>query len=66
MSSDDVMVDPVVLREQVQKKYREVAEAPQAVFHFHTGLLMAEAGSQFAHVSYDGRRPQCCEQSGTV
>jgi arsenite methyltransferase len=41
MTSDDLMVDPVVLREQVKKKYREVADTPDAEFHFHTGRRLA-------------------------
>jgi SAM-dependent methyltransferase len=30
-------VDPEALRDEVRAKYREVAETPQAKFHFHTG-----------------------------
>jgi len=41
MSSDELLVDPVVLREQVMKKYREVADTPDAEFHFHTGRPLA-------------------------
>jgi arsenite methyltransferase len=37
----DVLVDPVVLRGQVQRKYREVALEPGAQFHFHTGRPLA-------------------------
>jgi arsenite methyltransferase len=31
------LVDVDALREEVKKKYREVAETPMAEFHFHTG-----------------------------
>jgi SAM-dependent methyltransferase len=37
----DVLVDPTVLRAEVQKKYREVALEPGAQFHFHTGRALA-------------------------
>jgi SAM-dependent methyltransferase len=37
----DVRVDVVRLREEVQEKYREVVEHPDATFHFHTGLRAA-------------------------
>ena len=41
----DLLVDPETLREQVRGKYREVAVAPGASFHFHTGRpLAAPAG----------------------
>ena len=35
--SDDLLVDPVVLREQVKDKYRDVALSPHGKHHFHTG-----------------------------
>ena len=41
MTTDDVMVDSVALRVQVQEKYREVAIHPDAEFHFHTGRSLA-------------------------
>ena len=31
------LVDVDALREEVRKKYREVADTPSAEFHFHTG-----------------------------
>ena len=34
-------VDPEVLREEVRKKYRDVAITPNAEFHFHTGRPLA-------------------------
>jgi arsenite methyltransferase len=41
MSSPDLLVDPVALREQVKGKYREVAADPSRPFHFHTGRPLA-------------------------
>ncbi len=35
------LVDVDALREEVRKKYREVADAPTAEFHFHTGRAHA-------------------------
>lgn len=35
------LVDVEALREEVQKKYREVAASPTAQFHFHTGRAHA-------------------------
>ena len=40
-------VDPDALRKEVQDKYREVAEAPDAEHHFHTGRFLAR------HLGYD-------------
>ena len=37
----DAAVDPEVLREEVRKKYRDVAITPDADFHFHTGRPLA-------------------------
>ena len=37
----DTTVDVDVLRDQVREKYRVVAEAPDATFHFHTGRRLA-------------------------
>ena len=39
--AEDLLVDPVALREQVRGKYREVAVDPGASFHFHTGRTLA-------------------------
>jgi arsenite methyltransferase len=39
--AQDLLVDPVALREQVRAKYREVAVDPSASFHFHTGRSLA-------------------------
>jgi hypothetical protein len=35
--SKELTVDPVVLREEVKSKYREVALNPSGEYHFHTG-----------------------------
>jgi arsenite methyltransferase len=40
-SVEELLVDPEVLREQVRDKYRAVALAPDASFHFHTGRPLA-------------------------
>jgi arsenite methyltransferase len=37
----DLPVDPDALRDQVRDKYREVAVAPGAGYHFHTGRELA-------------------------
>lgn len=43
----DVRVNVGKLREEIQSKYREVVERPDATFHFHTGLRAASnAGYQ--------------------
>ncbi|HLS86280.1 MAG TPA: methyltransferase domain-containing protein [Burkholderiales bacterium] len=34
-------VDPVILREEVKSKYREVATHPDGEYHFHTGRRLA-------------------------
>ena len=39
--TEDLVVDPETLREQVRDKYREVALEPGAAFHFHTGRPLA-------------------------
>jgi SAM-dependent methyltransferase len=43
----DTTVDVEVLRDQVREKYRAVAEAPEATYHFHTGRPLA------ARLGYD-------------
>ncbi len=45
--SDKVSVDPAKLRDEVQKKYREVALKPSETYHFHTGRPLA------ARLGYD-------------
>lgn len=48
MSESGVLpVDPEALREQVREKYRKVAVAPHATYHFHTGRTAA------ARLGYD-------------
>jgi arsenite methyltransferase len=39
--TDDLLVNPDALREQVRVKYRDVAVDPGASFHFHTGRDLA-------------------------
>ena len=39
--SNDVMVDPEALRQQVREKYAEVATDPDGKHHFHTGRFLA-------------------------
>jgi arsenite methyltransferase len=41
MMSGPINIDAAALREDVKKKYREVAETPEKSFHFHTGRLLA-------------------------
>jgi SAM-dependent methyltransferase len=45
--TDDLLVDPDVLRMQVRDKYRDVALDPHAEHHFHTGRPLA------ARLGYD-------------
>jgi len=40
--SKELAVDPVVLREEVKSKYREVASDPGGEYHFHTGRPLAK------------------------
>jgi SAM-dependent methyltransferase len=35
-------VDPIVLREEVKSKYRDVAKNPSGEYHFHTGRPLAK------------------------
>lgn len=37
----EIMVDADTLRDEVKKKYREVAVNPDGSFHFHTGRVLA-------------------------
>src|SRR5947208_2806375 len=39
--TEELVVDVDTLREQVREKYREVAVAPGAEYHFHTGRPLA-------------------------
>lgn len=40
--TDDVLVDSEALRAEVRDKYRAVATAPAATYHFHTGRMQAD------------------------
>lgn len=40
-TSSDVVVDADALRDEVKKKYREVAVDPHGAYHFHTGRPLA-------------------------
>ncbi|NJO34785.1 MAG: hypothetical protein HC869_18360 [Rhodospirillales bacterium] len=42
-------IDSVALREEVKKKYRDVAVRPNDKYHFHTGRPLA------ARLGYDGK-----------
>lgn len=39
--SDTTPIDPAALREEVKKKYRDVAARPHDTYHFHTGQRLA-------------------------
>ncbi len=39
--TENIGIDPAVLRADVRDKYRDVATNPQATFHFHTGRPLA-------------------------
>ena len=45
--SETPVVDVDTLRNEVREKYRAVAEAPHATYHFHTGPRLA------ARLGYD-------------
>ena len=47
--SKELEVDPVVLREEVKSKYRDVAINPSGEYHFHTGKPLAR------RLGYDSR-----------
>jgi arsenite methyltransferase len=48
-------VDAEALRDEVRKKYREVAANPDGTYHFHTGRpLAARLGYELAHVGSSG------------
>lgn len=42
MKMETLAVDPSALRDEVKKKYRDVACNPHGEHHFHTGRLLAE------------------------
>lgn len=41
MMSKELAVDPILLREEVKSKYRDVASNPTGEYHFHTGRPLA-------------------------
>lgn len=41
MANSGTLIDPAALREEVRRKYREVAQNPHGRFHFHTGRRLA-------------------------
>ena len=47
--SEKTLVDAVALREEVKKKYRDVAIRPHDTYHFHTGRPLA------SRLGYDGK-----------
>jgi arsenite methyltransferase len=49
MITEQLAVDPVVLREEVKTKYRDVAINPSGEYHFHTGRPLAR------RLGYDSR-----------
>jgi arsenite methyltransferase len=49
MITEQLAVDPVVLREEVKSKYRDVAINPSGEYHFHTGKPLAR------RLGYDSR-----------
>jgi SAM-dependent methyltransferase len=42
MKGEELAVDPVVLRDEVKSKYRDVAINPAGEYHFHTGRALAK------------------------
>jgi SAM-dependent methyltransferase len=42
MNREELAVDPVILREEVKRKYRDVASNPSGEYHFHTGRPLAK------------------------
>ena len=42
MKGEGLAVDPVVLRDEVKSKYRDVAINPAGEYHFHTGRALAK------------------------
>ena len=58
-------VDPHLLREQVQLKYRDVALAPDGSFHFHTGRRLA-ARLGYAAVAVDALPERAVESFAGV
>ena len=49
MMTEQLAVDPNLLREEVKSKYRDVAVNPSGEYHFHTGRPLAK------RLGYDSR-----------
>ena len=49
MMTEQLAVDPNLLREEVKTKYRDVAVNPSGEYHFHTGMPLAK------RLGYDSR-----------
>ena len=49
--TEALAVDAARLREEVQNKYRGVATAPGATYHFHTGRAAARPQRSFAFLA---------------
>jgi arsenite methyltransferase len=49
MMTQELAVDPNLLREEVKSKYRDVAVNPSGEYHFHTGRPLAR------RLGYDSR-----------
>ena len=58
-------VDPEKLREEIRDKYREVAVAPNATFHFHTGRVAADRFG-YDHDVVDGLPDEAVESFAGV
>jgi arsenite methyltransferase len=63
--TDDLLVDPEALREQVRDKYREVAVEPNRSFHFHTGRPLA-ARLGYEHAAVDALPDRAVESFAGV
>jgi arsenite methyltransferase len=63
--SDTTAVDPAALREEVKKKYREVAIEPGGTYHFHTGRPLAKRLGYDANV-VDGMPDEAVESFAGV
>jgi SAM-dependent methyltransferase len=63
--SDTTAVDPAALREEVKKKYREVAIEPSGTYHFHTGRPLAKRLGYDANV-VDGMPDEAVESFAGV
>ena len=61
----DVTVDVGKLRKEIQTKYREVLDHPDATFHFHTGLRAA-ANAGYLDAWLDGLPKQAIESFAGV